>query len=93
MYSLTYVLISTIIFGKLSLSYVKKLPVRKACSRRRMRVRFLIFGCINNGATVVFPDVFAVLPEFAACFIILSSLQIFIWKYSDCHIRRLIADL
>lgn len=34
MYSLTYVLISTMVFGKFSL-YVKKLSARKACSRTR----------------------------------------------------------
>ena len=33
MYSLTYVLISTMVFGEFSPSYVKKLSVRKACLR------------------------------------------------------------
>ena len=33
MYSLTYKLISTIYLAKLCLRYVKKLPVRKACSQ------------------------------------------------------------
>lgn len=94
---LTYVLISTMVFGKLSVCLLRKKSylLRKACSRRNVGARLLpSFGCINRCS-----DRWSRWKASSPCFRVIRSLfyslpplQIFLRKWSNRDFRGLVAN-